>query len=81
MLSQWPLMEKGVDRLAEDPEAMKGFASFQALVRSVRNARSEYNVDAAKKIAVVLKITQPQLKERLRSEAAVCPCTCTTPVK
>ena len=48
MLADWPLMEGEV--LEKGEEAVKKFELFQALVRSIRNARAEYNVDQGKKI-------------------------------
>eukprot|EP01041_Mallomonas_annulata_P007309 gene7309-14902_t len=72
MISDWPLMEDMEAPLAVDVTAKKHFESFQALVRAIRNARSEYNVEAGKKIpAVVVSSTGSVMMEELVKEKAV----------
>jgi valyl-tRNA synthetase len=48
MLADWPMMEGEV--LPKGGEGARKFELFQALVRSIRNARAEYNVDQGKKV-------------------------------
>jgi len=55
MVADWPLLEDAAVALPVDQEALGTYASLQALVRSIRNARAEYNVDAGKKLQVLLK--------------------------
>mmetsp|Transcript_25053 Transcript_25053/g.81002 ORF Transcript_25053/g.81002 Transcript_25053/m.81002 type:complete len:426 (+) Transcript_25053:105-1382(+) len=57
MVSHWPLMEGGGE-LHRDGDAEAEFASLQALVRSVRNARAEYKVNPARKIAATVLASQ-----------------------
>lgn len=49
MIANWPLIDEM--QLTVDAESVSNFKSFQALVRSVRNARAEYKVENNKKIA------------------------------
>lgn len=70
MLSSWPLLAKD-NLLPQDPQAEQLFASFQGLVRAVRNARSQYNVEVGRKISVILKIDKPAFREVMKAEAAV----------
>jgi len=49
MLADWPQMDDAIP-LITDEEAVDTFESFQALTRSIRNARAEYNVEQGKKI-------------------------------
>jgi valyl-tRNA synthetase len=56
MTSNWPQMEE-TGKLAVDPVAENGFRGLQSLVRAVRNARAEYNVEAGKKIAAIIRVT------------------------
>jgi valyl-tRNA synthetase len=85
MVSPWPLLSRGKRQqqegaqaeaageptLPRDEQAEQQFASFQALVRAIRNARSQYNVDVGRKIAVILKIEKPGLRKVILEEAAV----------
>lgn len=86
MVAPWPLLSRGRGRpqgvaqadaaagepaLPRDEQAEQQFASFQALVRAIRNARSEYNVDMGRKIAVILKIEKPGFRKAILEEAAV----------
>jgi len=67
MISHWPLMADD-GPLVRDLDAETGFASIQALVRSVRNARAEYKVNPAKKIAATV-IASETLAPMLKAEA------------
>ena len=77
MVSPWPLLSVGRGKdvaeptLPQDEQAEQQFASFQALVRAIRNARSQYNVDVGRKIAVILKIEKPGFRKAMLEEAAV----------
>ena len=48
MLADWPLMDG--EELVLDEKKEKAFEKFQSLVRAVRNARAEYNVEQGNKI-------------------------------
>jgi len=52
MLSDWPQM--GDSPLLTSDEAVSQFECFQALTRSIRNARAEYNVEPGKRISAVI---------------------------
>ena len=54
MIADWPQTDS--IKLASDNNAINGFKSLQALVRSIRNARAEYNVEAGKKIGALIRI-------------------------
>ena len=72
MLAEWPLMATAA-ALPVDAAAVADFESIRSVVRSVRNARAEYNVEAGKKIAAVVRIASPHLRAQLSSErAALC---------
>ena len=45
-----------------------GFRSFQNLIRSVRNARAEYNVAPAKKIAALVRLSSTSASSAVFSE-------------
>ncbi|KAJ1428256.1 tRNA synthetases class I-domain-containing protein [Ochromonadaceae sp. CCMP2298] len=66
MVAPWP--QEGNSPLAVDAEAVRTFESLQALVRSIRNARAEYNVDPGKKLAVVLKVKSEPVRRLLQQE-------------
>jgi valyl-tRNA synthetase len=53
MLADWPQMDD-TSPLVTDSEAVATFECFQALTRSIRNARAEYNVEPGKKIRAVV---------------------------
>jgi valyl-tRNA synthetase len=53
MLADWPQMDDN-SPLVTDSEAVATFECFQALTRSIRNARAEYNVEPGKKISAVV---------------------------
>jgi len=54
MIADWPQTDS--IKLSSDNNAINGFKSLQALVRSIRNARAEYNVEAGKKIGALIRI-------------------------
>merc|ERR1711957_305682 len=58
MLANWPQMDDG-SPLVTDEEAVTTFESFQALTRSIRNARAEYNVEQGKKISATVIASGP----------------------
>jgi valyl-tRNA synthetase len=53
-----------------DAQAVATFGSIQALVRSVRNARAEYNVEPGKKIAAFVVSSSASLATVLDAERA-----------
>ena len=67
MIAPWPQMDDEA-ALPSDADALARFASVQALVRSVRNARAEYRVEAHKKVAATV-VAPPPLLEVLTAEA------------
>lgn len=66
MLADWPQMNDEVP-LVMDREAVENFESFQALTRSIRNARAEYNVEQGKKISATI-IASGALREKIQDE-------------
>merc|ERR1711957_913647 len=66
MLANWPQMDDG-SPLVTDEEAVTTFESFQALTRSIRNARAEYNVEQGKKISATV-IASGHLKKAIEAE-------------
>jgi len=66
MISRWPQMD--AEELARDEAAEAQFSSLQALVRSVRNARAEYRVEPAKKVAATV-CARASLAPAVRAEA------------
>jgi valyl-tRNA synthetase len=66
MLADWPQMDDSIPLVASD-EAVATFECFQALTRSIRNARSEYNVELGKKISAVV-IAPESLKNAIECE-------------
>lgn len=53
MLENWPIMAE--ENLHVEQGSLSSFRAIQALIRAIRNARAEYNVEAGKKIAAVIK--------------------------
>lgn len=53
MLADWPKMDDDKE-LVVDNNAVNAFECFQALTRSIRNARAEYNVEQGKKISATI---------------------------
>ena len=66
MLSTWPQMDDETPLVAS-AEAVDQFECFQALTRSIRNARAEYNVEPGKRISAVV-VASGALKEEIEKE-------------
>ena len=66
MLADWPQMDDGVP-LVRDEDAVATFECFQALTRSIRNARAEYNVEQGKKIGATV-VASGHLKDAIEAE-------------
>ena len=66
MLTTWPQMDDGSPLISSD-EAIDQFECFQALTRSIRNARAEYNVEPGKRISAVV-IANGKMKEEIEKE-------------
>ena len=69
MLADWPVPRDTTEPLAMDPNAVATFEALQTLVRAVRNARAEYNVEPGKKVAALVRAS-PAFKEAVEGEAA-----------
>jgi len=67
MLANWPQMNDE-SPLVTDSDAIALFECFQALVRSIRNARAEYNVDLGKKISATV-VAGSEILPALEKEA------------
>lgn len=65
MLADWPQMDDV--SLVKDEEAVATFECFQALTRSIRNARAEYNVEQGKKISATI-VASGKLREAIEAE-------------
>lgn len=65
MLSDWPQMDE--TPLTSCDEAVNQFECFQALTRSIRNARAEYNVEPGKRISAVI-VARADLRDVLTKE-------------
>ena len=66
MLADWPQMDDSVP-LVTDPEAIATFECFQALTRSIRDARAEYNVEQGQRISATF-VASGHLKEAIEAE-------------
>jgi len=66
MLADWPQMDDDIP-LVTDANAVNTFECFQALTRSIRNARAEYNVEQGKKISATI-IASGSLKKEIEAE-------------
>lgn len=66
MLADWPLMDDESPLVTSD-EDVNTFNCFQALTRSIRNARAEYNVEPGKKISATI-VAKGKLKEEIAKE-------------
>eukprot|EP00527_Entomoneis_sp_CCMP2396_P000385 CAMPEP_0198142364 /NCGR_PEP_ID=MMETSP1443-20131203/5168_1 /TAXON_ID=186043 /ORGANISM="Entomoneis sp., Strain CCMP2396" /LENGTH=389 /DNA_ID=CAMNT_0043805345 /DNA_START=52 /DNA_END=1221 /DNA_ORIENTATION=- len=66
MLADWPQMDDGTP-LVTSEAAVDQFECFQALTRSIRNARAEYNVEPGKRISAVV-IASGKMLEELEKE-------------
>lgn len=69
MVAEWPAMA-GKEALTVDEEAIRAFGSIQALVRTVRNARAEYNVEPGKKIGAVVVAPTGLARANIEGEIA-----------
>ena len=67
MLSDWPQMSDE-EPLVKDDDAVSRFECFQALTRSIRNARAEYNVEPGKRISAVI-VASGSIRADLEKEA------------
>jgi valyl-tRNA synthetase len=67
MLADWPQLDDETPLVTSD-EAVNRFQCFQALTRSIRNARAEYNVEPGKRISAVI-VAKGELREALEAEA------------
>ena len=81
MLSDWPQLQAGalegaaadgaereLERAVDD-DALRTFSALQDVVRAVRNARAEYQVQPGKKIAATLVVADDALRATLADEA------------
>ncbi len=66
MLSDWPQMDDHIP-LVTSAEAVNTFGCFQALTRSIRNARAEYNVEPGKRISAIV-VASGTMKTELEKE-------------
>lgn len=66
MLSDWPQMDDNSPLISSD-EAVSLFECFQALTKSIRNARAEYNVEPSKRISAVI-VAKSHIREHLEAE-------------
>ena len=66
MLSNWPQFDDS-EPLVTSPAAVSSFECFQALTRSIRNARSEYNVEPGKRISAVI-VARPAIRQEVEKE-------------
>jgi len=69
MISPWPQTDEST--LPVDKEAIESFQKLQDLVRSIRNARAEYQVDPGKKIGARVFAADAGLQAALTAESAV----------
>jgi valyl-tRNA synthetase len=65
MLTTWPQMDDAP--MVSSDEAVDQFECFQALTRSIRNARAEYNVEPGKRISATV-VASGKLREELEKE-------------
>jgi len=66
MIAPWPQRENS--ELPVDEAAIAEFGSFQAVTRSIRNAKNEYKVEPAKKIPATI-LSSGEMLEMLKEEA------------
>lgn len=64
-LAAWPAADQFVDE-----EAVVNFDALQALVRSIRNVRAEYNVELGRKVPAII-IASPQFQAALQQEGDI----------
>lgn len=66
IVASWPEKENVVDL-----DSLKDFESLRSVVRSVRNARAEYNVEQTQRIPGTVVVRRRDLLERLEAESEV----------
>lgn len=66
MLSDWPQLDDSSPLVACD-DAVSTFECFQALTRSIRNARAEYNVEPGRRISAVI-VADNAIREEVEKE-------------
>lgn len=66
MLSDWPQLDDSQPLVTSD-EAVETFECFQAVTRSIRNARAEYNVEPGKRISAVI-VAKSGIREEIETE-------------
>merc|ERR1712176_1402894 len=66
MLSDWPQMDDQTPLVTSD-DAVSTFECFQAVTRSIRNARAEYKVEQGKKISAIV-VAPENLKDDIEGE-------------
>jgi len=69
MVAPWP-KPAGEAALPVAAGAVRRYRALQALVRAVRNARAEYNVDQGRKVEAAVQVADPVLRAELAAEAA-----------
>eukprot|EP00953_Heterococcus_sp_UTEX-ZZ885_P026833 14459-Heterococcus_DN1.PRE.3 len=69
MVAPWP-QQSDTAPLPVDTTATARFQALQALVRSIRNARAEYKVEPARKIAASVQVADAGLRDELTTEIA-----------
>lgn len=67
MLADWPQLDDD-QPLVQNAVDVKLFETFQALTRSIRNARAEYNVEQGKRISATVIISAGKLKDEMKTE-------------
>ena len=66
MLSDWPQMDDS-NPLITSEDAVSTFECFQALTRTIRNARAEYNVEPGKRVSALV-VASGDLRKELEKE-------------
>jgi len=66
MLSDWPQLDDS-SPLVTSEDDINTFVCFQALTRSIRNARAEYNVEQGKKISAII-VAKGDLRTEIKKE-------------
>jgi len=66
MLANWPQMDDASPLVTNDSD-INSFNCFQALTRSIRNARAEYNVEQGKKISATI-VAKGDLRVEIEKE-------------
>lgn len=68
MHASWPQMDN--EELWVDDNAVSDFTKFQAIVKAIRQARAEYQVESTRKVSAHVKIECDRLRDTIQSEAA-----------